>query len=102
MAYDKAFKALKALHSSLEFIMSTTATLGLYRALLRAGQEFSAYQFKMHAQRRVRAAFKANMGETNPENISALHSKAADALDLIRRQAIVQNLYTKRKVVLEM
>ncbi|KNC53232.1 uncharacterized protein AMSG_08714 [Thecamonas trahens ATCC 50062] len=81
---------------------STTA-LGLYRALLRSASSFSGYNVRSYAVRRVRDAFRASASEaTSPEAKAAALAKGHEALAMMQRQNIVQNMYTKRKLVIEM
>ncbi|KAF9169531.1 LYR motif-containing protein 4 [Mortierella sp. AD011] len=75
--------------------------LGLYRSLLHHSSRFAAYNFRDYAIRRTRDAFHAAKNETDPEKIEALIHKAQQQLEVVKRQALISQLYSGEKLVLE-
>ncbi|KAG0002354.1 LYR motif-containing protein 4 [Entomortierella chlamydospora] len=78
-----------------------TQVLGLYRSLLHHSSRFAAYNFRDYAIRRTRDAFHAAKNETDPEKIEALIHKAQQQLEVVKRQALISQLYSGEKLVLE-
>ncbi|XP_037374711.1 LYR motif-containing protein 4 isoform X2 [Talpa occidentalis] len=66
---------------------SRAQVLGLYRAMLRESQRFSAYSYRTYAIRRIRDAFRGNKDVKDPAEIQALVAKARRDLGMIRRQS---------------
>jgi hypothetical protein len=67
--------------------------LGLYKQILREARQFHTYNYKVYTIRRTREEFKRNRGETNPEKIQALISKAKETRDMVARQATINSMY---------
>ncbi|CAG9764717.1 unnamed protein product [Ceutorhynchus assimilis] len=80
---------------------SKTKILNLYKALLRESQKFSTYNFRSYAVRRIRDAFRDNRNITDSELINNRISEARKNLDLIKRQALVSQMYQTDKLVIE-
>ncbi|XP_037374710.1 LYR motif-containing protein 4 isoform X1 [Talpa occidentalis] len=80
---------------------SRAQVLGLYRAMLRESQRFSAYSYRTYAIRRIRDAFRGNKDVKDPAEIQALVAKARRDLGMIRRQVHVGRLYAAGKLVIE-
>ncbi|KAG0015194.1 hypothetical protein BGZ80_009994 [Entomortierella chlamydospora] len=59
------------------------------------------YNFRDYAIRRTRDAFHAAKNETDPEKIEALIHKAQQQLEVVKRQALISQLYSGEKLVLE-
>ncbi|KAI8353649.1 hypothetical protein EDC96DRAFT_517166 [Choanephora cucurbitarum] len=74
---------------------SSQQVLSLYRDFIRYGKKFAAYNFRDYTLRRSRDAFRANMNETSPEKIEFFIEKAKRELDVVKRQAIISQMYTK-------
>lgn len=86
--------------------MATPATrtqvLSLYRDFLRYGNKLSAYNFREYAIRRSRDGFRAHANEAEPSKIQALIEKAQRDLEVVKRQAVISQLYTRNeKLVVE-
>uniref|UniRef100_T2M4J8 LYR motif-containing protein 4 n=1 Tax=Hydra vulgaris TaxID=6087 RepID=T2M4J8_HYDVU len=75
--------------------------LRLYKNLLREGQNFGDYNFRSYATRRIRAAFKENMNETDPTKIQYLKKQADENFELIKRQANIGKMYGHTRVAVE-
>ncbi|KAF9349923.1 hypothetical protein BGX26_011847 [Mortierella sp. AD094] len=75
--------------------------LGLYRSLLHHSSRFASYNFRDYAIRRTRDGFHAAKNETDPEKIQDLIHKAQQQLEVVKRQALISQLYSGEKLVLE-
>jgi len=80
---------------------SRTAILSLYRSLLRAGGQFSQYNFREYARRRTRDAFREHKTETDPQRIQDLVSKGINDLQMMKRQTAISKMYNMDKLVVE-
>ena len=80
---------------------SRSAILSLYRSLLKTGNQFSQYNFREYARRRTRDAFREHKNETDPQRLQELVSKAINELQVVKRQAIVSQMYNIDKLVVE-
>lgn len=69
------------------------STLRLYKQLLQESSKFNTYNFKEFALRRTREDFRRNMHETDAQKISALINKAQESLELIKRQALLSQMF---------
>ncbi|XP_014397892.1 PREDICTED: LYR motif-containing protein 4 isoform X3 [Myotis brandtii] len=65
---------------------SRARVLDLYRAMLRESKQFSAYNYRTYAIRKIRDAFRENKNMKDPVEIQALVNKAKRDLEMIRRQ----------------
>ncbi|XP_058116079.1 LYR motif-containing protein 4 [Anopheles ziemanni] len=76
--------------------------LSLYKQMLRASQNFDAYNYRMYALRRIRDAFRDNKALTDSASIENELSNAKKTLEIIKRQTIVGQLYqAPDKLVIE-
>ena len=75
--------------------------LVLYKQMLREGRSFSNYNFREYAIRRVRDGFQQGKGETDASKISQLIKSAEENLSVMKRQALVGQLYRDNGMVLE-
>ncbi|XP_040839963.1 LYR motif-containing protein 4 [Ochotona curzoniae] len=80
---------------------SRAQVLELYRAMLRESKQFSAFNYRTYAVRRIRDAFRENKNVEDPVRIQALVSKAKRDLEMIRRQVHIGQLYSTDKLVIE-
>lgn len=80
---------------------SRAQVLELYRAMLRESKQFSAFNYRTYAVRRIRDAFRENKDVEDPVRIQALVSKAKRDLEMIRRQVHIGQLYSTDKLVIE-
>ena len=81
--------------------MTGTEVLGLYRSLLRAGSGFTNYNFRDYALRSVRDRFRANLGLSDGDAISAALHEARTHLQLVKRQTAVSQLFPQGKHAME-
>lgn len=75
--------------------------LKLYRSLLKEGRKWHAYNFREYILRTTRESFRRFKDETDSQKINALISKGQEDLEIVKRQGIIQNAYTRDKLVLE-
>jgi len=80
---------------------SRTAILSLYRSLLRAGGQFSQYNFREYARRRTTDAFREHKTETDPQRIQDLVNKGIQDLQMMKRQTVISQMYNMDKLVVE-
>ena len=81
---------------------SRTQVLSLYRDFLRYGNKLSSYNFRSYAIRRSKDAFRAHVNENDATKIDTLINKAKQDLEVVKRQAIISNLYSSgEKLVIE-
>jgi hypothetical protein len=71
----------------------------LYRALIRSSMQFSNYNFRDHARRRIRAGFKANRNIEETEKQGKIDF-GKNQLDLIKRQSLINQLYPEMQSVI--
>lgn len=72
----------------------------LYRNLIRTSKQFP-YSFKEFSLRRIRDAYREGRSETDPVKIQKNLEKAQETLQLIQRQTIINKMYTKGNLVVE-
>ncbi|XP_041103831.1 LYR motif-containing protein 4 isoform X2 [Polyodon spathula] len=65
---------------------SRTQVLSLYRLMLKESKNFTAYNYRTYAIRRVRDAFRENKHLEDPKTIQAQLIKARENLVIIQRQ----------------
>lgn len=75
--------------------------LKLYRSLLKEGRKWKAYNYREYILRSTKDSFRRFRNETDPVKIGQLLDKGAKDLEVVTRQGIIQNAYTKDKIVLE-
>lgn len=75
--------------------------LRLYRSLLKEGKKWKAYNFREYIVRTTKNSFQKYKNETDVNKIHELISKAERDLEVVKRQGLIQNMYTKDKIVLE-
>ncbi|XP_006768752.1 PREDICTED: LYR motif-containing protein 4 isoform X2 [Myotis davidii] len=80
---------------------SRARVLDLYRAMLRESKQFSAYNYRTYAIRKIRDAFRENKNMKDPVEIQALVNKAKGDLEMIRRQVHIGQLYSTDKLIIE-
>ncbi|XP_005869707.1 LYR motif-containing protein 4 [Myotis yumanensis] len=80
---------------------SRARVLDLYRAMLRESKQFSAYNYRTYAIRKIRDAFRENKNMKDPVEIQALVNKAKRDLEMIRRQVHIGQLYSTDKLIIE-
>ncbi|KAJ4481146.1 hypothetical protein J3R30DRAFT_3700731 [Lentinula aciculospora] len=80
---------------------SRRAILSLYHSTLRTSKSFSSYNFRNYFIRRAKDTFRAIKSESDPARIQNLYSEATRELAVLRRSAIVNQLYGGWKLAIE-
>ncbi|KAK3725576.1 hypothetical protein RRG08_042994 [Elysia crispata] len=75
--------------------------LTLYKSLLRESGKITDYNFRLYALRRTKDAFKENKDVSDPTRIQALIQKGQENLEVLKRQALVSQLYGSTRTVIE-
>ncbi|KAH9903451.1 hypothetical protein C8Q73DRAFT_742507 [Cubamyces lactineus] len=75
--------------------------LHLYHSMLRTSQSFSSYNFRQYFVRRTKSTFREVQNETDPAKLAAFYEEKAKELAVLKRSAIVNQLYGGWKVVVE-
>ncbi|XP_041376509.1 LYR motif-containing protein 4-like [Gigantopelta aegis] len=75
--------------------------LSLYRLLLRAGRQFTDYNYRNYALRRARDAFHENKTVADKQKIQDLVNEAKKNLEIIKRQVIIGQMYGHGKLIIE-
>ncbi|KAL5611467.1 hypothetical protein BROUX41_000931 [Berkeleyomyces rouxiae] len=73
----------------------------LYRQLLRAGDQFSSYNFREYARRRTQAAFRENAAQTDSRRIQELMQKGLQELQVMQRQTSIGKFFQTDRLVVE-
>ncbi|TFK31877.1 hypothetical protein BDQ12DRAFT_693410 [Crucibulum laeve] len=80
---------------------SRRAILGLYSTMLRTSRSFSSYNFRQYFVRKTKDTFRSIQAESDPTKVRALYSEAAHDLTVLRRSAIVNQLYGGWRLAVE-
>lgn len=75
--------------------------LSLYKQFIKSSSQFSDYNFREYFLRRSRDTFKSNKDVNEAEKLSSLFDKAKEELGTIKRQAVISQMYTFDKLVVE-
>ncbi|XP_014606016.1 PREDICTED: protein bcn92-like [Polistes canadensis] len=75
--------------------------LNLYRNLIRESKKWNTYNFRMYALRKVRHEFQQNKTLQDKIEIEQFYQKGQEALEVIKRQVIIGNLYSTRPLIIE-
>ncbi|KAF9261379.1 hypothetical protein L218DRAFT_930847 [Marasmius fiardii PR-910] len=73
----------------------------LYRNTLRTAKTFDSYSFRNYFVRRTHDVFRTMQAETNPDKVKNLYQEATAELAVMRRSAIVNQLYGGSRLVVE-
>ena len=76
-------------------------SLRLYRSLLQGGKQFKDYNLRAYCLRRCRLGFEQARNETDPAAIQALQQAGREQLQVIQRQATINNMYASEQSVME-
>ena len=76
------------------------AARSLFRTMLREAAQVDQYNFRNYAIRRVREDFRRNAALSDSEAATALQ-EGKDALEVLRRQRIVGQLYPAAQSVMD-
>jgi len=80
---------------------SRQAILSLYGSTLRAARGFSSYNFRHYFVRRTRENFRSMQAEKDPAKQSLAFNEAVKELEVLRRSAIVNQIYGGRRLAVE-
>ena len=80
---------------------SRKTILSLYSTLLRTSNSFSSYNFRLYFVRQTKDRFRALQTESDPAKISTMYQDAVKDLAVLRRSAMVNQLYGGWKLVVE-
>ncbi|KIX92211.1 uncharacterized protein Z520_12092 [Fonsecaea multimorphosa CBS 102226] len=80
---------------------SAFSVRSLYRSLLREGNKFANYNFRMYARRRTRDAFHEHQHERDPRRIQEFMQKGLKELQMLKRQTVVSQFYQLDRLVVE-
>jgi len=76
------------------------APMSLFRSLMREAKSIKDYNFRSYAQRRVKAGFVMNR-ELQGEEAAAALREGEEQLAVLKRQAILSQMYPTAKSVME-
>ncbi|KAJ3900946.1 hypothetical protein F5879DRAFT_372350 [Lentinula edodes] len=80
---------------------SRRAILSLYHSTLRTSKSFSSYNFRNYFIRRTKYTFRTIQSESDPARIQSQYSEAVRELAVLRRSAIVNQLYGGWRLAVE-
>ncbi|KAM6501073.1 hypothetical protein JOM56_004087 [Amanita muscaria] len=67
--------------------------LNLYSSLLRTSSSFSSYNFRNYFVAKTQETFRALQAESDPERARSMYEEAKKELGVLRRSAIVNQIY---------
>jgi LYR motif-containing protein 4 len=76
-------------------------TLVLYKRLIKEADKFSSYNYREYAKRRIKYEFEENKQVKDPNQLKSLIQRGEQNLELIKRQALISQLYSVEKSVIE-
>ncbi|KAH9947787.1 hypothetical protein B0H21DRAFT_737251 [Amylocystis lapponica] len=77
------------------------ALLQLYSSTLRTSRSFSSYNFREYFVRRAKSSFQEIQNESDPAKLSAFYNDKTKELQVLKRSAIVNQLYGGWRLVVE-
>ncbi|GLB39788.1 putative complex I LYR family protein [Lyophyllum shimeji] len=80
---------------------SREAILNLYHTMLRTSRSFSSYNFREYFVRRTKDTFRQIQAESDPNRVRNMYTEAAKELSVLRRSAIVNQLYGGWRLAVE-
>ncbi|KAG8216167.1 hypothetical protein J3R82DRAFT_8173 [Butyriboletus roseoflavus] len=80
---------------------SPRAILNLYSSTLRTSKSFSSYNFRNYFVRRAKENFRSIQAEQDPAKLSLAYSEAVKELEVLRRCAIVNQVYGGSRLAVE-
>ncbi|KAH7883076.1 hypothetical protein F5I97DRAFT_1901739 [Phlebopus sp. FC_14] len=80
---------------------SARAVLSLYASTLRAARSFSSYNFRNYFLRRTKDTFRAMQAEQDTARLSLAYNEAVKELAVLRRSAVVNQLYGGWRLAVE-
>ncbi|KAL9709360.1 hypothetical protein Ac2012v2_007716 [Leucoagaricus gongylophorus] len=80
---------------------SKGAVLHLYAAMLRTSRSFSSYNFRHYFVRKTKDTFRSIQAEEDPQKLRTMYNDAVKEFNVIRRSAIVNQLYGGWRLAVE-
>ncbi|RXW23222.1 hypothetical protein EST38_g2644 [Candolleomyces aberdarensis] len=80
---------------------SKQAIRSLYHNMLRSSQSFSSYNFREYFKTKTKDQFRAMQNETDPHKLRDMYADAVRDSTILRRSAIVNQLYGGWKLSIE-
>ncbi|KAG0699174.1 hypothetical protein DFH29DRAFT_983625 [Suillus ampliporus] len=80
---------------------SRKAIQGLYASTLRTAQSFSSYNFRNYFVWRTEDTFRGMQAEQDPIKLSQSYNEAVKELAVLRRSAVVNQLYGGLRLAVE-
>ncbi|KAK5579780.1 hypothetical protein RB653_009467 [Dictyostelium firmibasis] len=77
-----------------------SVVLHLYRSLVRESKKFSSYNFREYSLRRVSVGFRENKNKNDTETKDLIQD-ALKNLEMVKRQAFINSMYSTNKLVVE-
>ncbi|KAH9927951.1 uncharacterized protein BXZ73DRAFT_48731 [Epithele typhae] len=77
------------------------SVLNLYHSMLRTSQSFTSYNFRTYFVRRTKSTFREIHNESDPAKLAAFYAEKSQELAVLKRSAIVNQLYGGRRLVVE-
>ena len=75
--------------------------LGLYRSILRTGNQFSDYNFRSYVVRNTKERFRENKQVSDPQIVTNLIKDAENNYGILQRQSTISKLYKAPQLVVE-
>ena len=73
----------------------------LYRQLARCCRRFEDYNVRSYSLRRCRVGFEESRGVNDPAVLESLLEAGRGQLKLLQRQALINNMYSDERSVME-
>lgn len=73
----------------------------LYANTLRTSQSFASYNFRSYFVKRTHDLFRAAQAEEDPNKIGAFVEAKKKELEVLKRSALINQMYGGRKLVVE-
>ena len=80
---------------------SRTATIGLYRDLLRAARGFNNYNFREYALRRVREDVREGSTISGEDALQLAYERGRQQLAMLRRQSAISAMFPQERHAME-
>ncbi|KAF4579504.1 hypothetical protein EYR36_001317 [Pleurotus pulmonarius] len=80
---------------------SRRSILNLYSVMLKTSNSFSSYNFRNYFVRKTKDTFRSIQNESDPSKIQALYKEAVADLAVLKRSALVNQVYGGWKLAIE-
>ncbi|XP_065913194.1 LYR motif-containing protein 4-like [Dysidea avara] len=87
--------------ASVGVTVTRTQVLSLYRTMLREARQFTSFNYRSYAVRKIRDSFRANRSLDDVTAINVAYDEAITSLELLRRQVAINKLYGSVKQIVE-